>query len=59
MAHALNVFLLLFFPLQPEEFEAIHSHTFRVKTFKKGKHCGVCKQGISKEGLVCRGECLH
>nr|XP_023697645.1 tensin-1 isoform X4 [Paramormyrops kingsleyae] len=38
----------------PEEFEAIHSHTFRVKTFKKGKHCGGCKQVISKEGLVCR-----
>ncbi|KAK1165516.1 tensin-like isoform X1 [Acipenser oxyrinchus oxyrinchus] len=38
----------------PEEFEAAHSHTFRVKTFKKGKHCAVCKQTVSKEGLVCR-----
>ncbi|XP_028846764.1 tensin-1 isoform X5 [Denticeps clupeoides] len=38
----------------PEEFEAVHSHTFRVKTFKKGKHCGVCKQPVSNEGLICR-----
>ncbi|XP_062389588.1 tensin-1 [Sardina pilchardus] len=38
----------------PEEFEAVHSHTFRVKTFKKGKHCGVCKQTVNKEGLICR-----
>uniref|UniRef100_A0AAY4E152 Tensin 1 n=1 Tax=Denticeps clupeoides TaxID=299321 RepID=A0AAY4E152_9TELE len=53
-----------FFPLrltrgdkqQPEEFEAVHSHTFRVKTFKKGKHCGVCKQPVSNEGLICRGQ---
>ncbi|KAL6484456.1 hypothetical protein MHYP_G00065010 [Metynnis hypsauchen] len=39
----------------PDEFEAVHSHTFRVKTFKKSKHCGVCKQTVSKEGLICRG----
>ncbi|XP_049340836.1 tensin-1 isoform X4 [Astyanax mexicanus] len=39
---------------KPEEFEAVHSHTFRVKTFKKSKHCGVCKQTVSKEGLICR-----
>ncbi|XP_041117459.1 tensin-like isoform X4 [Polyodon spathula] len=39
---------------KPEEFEAAHSHTFRVKTFKKGKHCAVCKQTVSKEGLTCR-----
>ncbi|XP_063069530.1 tensin-1 isoform X3 [Engraulis encrasicolus] len=38
----------------PEEFEAVHSHTFRVKTFKKGKHCGVCKQTVNQEGLICR-----
>ncbi|KAJ8349617.1 hypothetical protein SKAU_G00247470 [Synaphobranchus kaupii] len=38
----------------PEEFEAVHSHTFRVKTFKKIKHCGVCKQAVTKDGLVCR-----
>ncbi|KAI1899468.1 hypothetical protein AGOR_G00062110 [Albula goreensis] len=53
-------FFSCFFPLRvarrdkPEEFEAVHSHTFRVKAFKKGKHCGVCKQTVSKEGLVCR-----
>ncbi|XP_015214660.1 tensin-1 isoform X4 [Lepisosteus oculatus] len=40
--------------VKPEEFEAVHSHTFRVKTFKKGKHCGVCKQTVNKEGLICR-----
>ncbi|XP_046700767.1 tensin-1 isoform X4 [Silurus meridionalis] len=39
---------------KPEDFEAVHSHTFRVKTFKKSKHCGVCKQTLSKEGLICR-----
>ncbi|XP_071003982.1 tensin-1-like isoform X7 [Oncorhynchus clarkii lewisi] len=38
----------------PEEFEGIHSHTFRVKTFKKSKHCGVCKQTVSQEGLICK-----
>ncbi|GAA6087554.1 tensin-1 isoform X4 [Tachysurus ichikawai] len=41
---------------QPEDFEAVHSHTFRVKTFKKNKHCGVCKQTLNKEGLICRGQ---
>ncbi|XP_045563287.1 tensin-1 isoform X3 [Salmo salar] len=39
---------------KPEEFEGIHSHTFRVKTFKKNKHCGVCKQTVSQEGLICK-----
>ncbi|XP_024244876.1 tensin-1 isoform X7 [Oncorhynchus tshawytscha] len=39
---------------EPEEFEALHSHTFRAKTFKKSKHCGVCKQTVSQEGLICR-----
>ncbi|XP_058247880.1 tensin-1 isoform X5 [Hemibagrus wyckioides] len=39
---------------KPEDFEAVHSHTFRVKTFKKNKHCGVCKQTLNKEGLICR-----
>uniref|UniRef100_A0A4W5LQU7 Tensin 1 n=1 Tax=Hucho hucho TaxID=62062 RepID=A0A4W5LQU7_9TELE len=32
----------------------LHSHTFRAKTFKKSKHCGVCKQTVSQEGLICR-----
>ncbi|XP_061082927.1 tensin-1 isoform X3 [Conger conger] len=39
---------------KPEEFEAVHSHTFRVKTLKKSKLCGVCKQAVSKDALVCR-----
>ncbi|XP_040913985.1 tensin-1 isoform X7 [Toxotes jaculatrix] len=39
---------------KPEELEALHSHTFRVKTFKKAKHCSVCKQTIIQDGLVCR-----
>ncbi|XP_074514430.1 tensin-1 isoform X4 [Sebastes fasciatus] len=39
---------------KPDELEALHSHTFRVKTFKKAKHCSVCKQAISQDGLICR-----
>ncbi|XP_034740435.1 tensin-1 isoform X10 [Etheostoma cragini] len=39
---------------KPEELEALHSHTFRVKTFKKAKHCSVCKLAISQDGLICR-----
>ncbi|XP_016342284.1 tensin-1-like [Sinocyclocheilus anshuiensis] len=39
---------------KPEEFETVHSHTFRLKTFKKGKQCGVCKQTVNNEGLICR-----
>uniref|UniRef100_I3JJL2 Tensin 1 n=1 Tax=Oreochromis niloticus TaxID=8128 RepID=I3JJL2_ORENI len=38
----------------PEELEALHSHTFRVKTFKKAKHCSVCKQTIVQDGFICR-----
>uniref|UniRef100_A0AAY5KGQ1 Tensin 1b n=1 Tax=Esox lucius TaxID=8010 RepID=A0AAY5KGQ1_ESOLU len=49
----LSLCLLLF---QPEELEGLHSHTFRVKTFKKIKNCGVCKQAVSQEGLICRGK---
>ncbi|XP_042281550.1 tensin-1 isoform X2 [Thunnus maccoyii] len=39
---------------KPEELEALHSHTFRVKTFKKAKHCSVCKQTVIQDGLICR-----
>ncbi|XP_072254025.1 tensin-1 isoform X8 [Leuresthes tenuis] len=39
---------------KPEEVDALHSHTFRVKTFKKTKHCSVCKQTIIEDGLICR-----
>lgn len=52
----MSIIFLVSFPLQPEEFEAVHSHTFRLKTFKKGKHCGVCKQTVNNEGLICRGQ---
>ncbi|KAL6101292.1 tns1 [Pungitius sinensis] len=41
-------------PKLPEELEALHSHTFRVKTFKKAKPCGACQQTISQDGLICR-----
>ncbi|XP_013767209.1 tensin-1 isoform X2 [Pundamilia nyererei] len=41
-------------PKKPEELEALHSHTFRVKTFKKAKHCSVCKQTIIQDGFICR-----
>ncbi|XP_056292724.1 tensin-1 isoform X5 [Pseudoliparis swirei] len=41
-------------PKKPDELEALHSHTFRVKTFKKAKHCGVCKATIGPDGLICR-----
>uniref|UniRef100_A0AAQ5Y1M3 Tensin 1b n=1 Tax=Amphiprion ocellaris TaxID=80972 RepID=A0AAQ5Y1M3_AMPOC len=40
--------------IKPEEVEALHSHTFRVKAFKKTKHCSVCKQTIIQDGLICR-----
>nr|XP_057939035.1 tensin-1 isoform X4 [Doryrhamphus excisus] len=41
-------------PAKPEELETLHSHTFREKTFKKTKHCSVCKQTIIYDGLICR-----
>uniref|UniRef100_A0A671L812 Tensin 1b n=1 Tax=Sinocyclocheilus anshuiensis TaxID=1608454 RepID=A0A671L812_9TELE len=52
--YRVSIISLVSFPLQPEEFEAVHSHTFRLKTFKKGRHCGVCKQTVNNEGLICR-----
>uniref|UniRef100_A0A8C4ZPE1 Tensin 1 n=1 Tax=Gadus morhua TaxID=8049 RepID=A0A8C4ZPE1_GADMO len=45
---------LSFVSLQPEELEAVHSHTFRVKSFKKTRPCGVCQQTILHDGLICR-----
>ncbi|XP_077584099.1 tensin 1b [Stigmatopora nigra] len=39
---------------RPEELETLHSHTFREKSFKKSKHCYVCKQLIVHDGLLCR-----
>uniref|UniRef100_A0AAQ5WWY0 Tensin 1 n=1 Tax=Amphiprion ocellaris TaxID=80972 RepID=A0AAQ5WWY0_AMPOC len=53
-----------FFPLKgakrdkPDELEGVHTHTFKLKPFKKAKSCDICKQAITKEGLICKGECL-
>lgn len=41
---------------QPEDLEAPKSHHFKVKTFKKVKPCGVCRQVITREGCTCKGE---
>uniref|UniRef100_A0A3P9HF57 Tensin 1b n=1 Tax=Oryzias latipes TaxID=8090 RepID=A0A3P9HF57_ORYLA len=54
-----KLFLFCIFPFwkgkkKPEELEALHSHTFRLKTFKKSKQCSVCKQTIIQDGLICR-----
>ena len=46
----------LFFP-QPDELEGVHTHHFKLKPFKKAKSCDICKQAITKEGLICKGEC--
>lgn len=43
---------------QPDELEGVHTHTFKLKPFKKAKSCDICKQAITKEGLICKGECL-
>ncbi|KAM6945402.1 tensin-1 [Aplochiton taeniatus] len=46
------------FPLRggkkPEELEGVHSHTFKLKPFKKVKICDICKQAITKEGFICK-----
>ncbi|XP_071320245.1 tensin-1 isoform X2 [Trachinotus anak] len=49
-----------FFPLRgakrdkPDELEGVHTHTFKLKPFKKAKSCDICKQAITKEGLICK-----
>nr|XP_023415935.1 tensin-1 [Cavia porcellus] len=40
--------------LQPEDLEAPKSHHFKVKTFKKVKPCGICRQAITREGCTCK-----
>ncbi|XP_056664019.1 tensin-1 isoform X12 [Monodelphis domestica] len=40
--------------LWPEDLEAPTTHTFKVKTFKKVKPCGICRQVITREGSVCK-----
>ncbi|XP_046886372.1 tensin-like isoform X4 [Hypomesus transpacificus] len=39
---------------KPEDLEGVHTHTFKLKPFKKVKSCCVCKQAIVKEGLICK-----
>uniref|UniRef100_A0A7N6BGE4 Tensin 1 n=1 Tax=Anabas testudineus TaxID=64144 RepID=A0A7N6BGE4_ANATE len=34
--------------------EGVHTHTFKLKPFKKAKSCDICKQAITKEGLICK-----
>ncbi|KAJ8004127.1 hypothetical protein DPEC_G00155550 [Dallia pectoralis] len=38
----------------PDELESVHTHTFKLKPFKKVKSCDVCQQAITKEGLICK-----
>ena len=45
-------------PPQPEDLEAPKTHHFKVKTFKKVKPCGICRQAITREGCTCKGEQL-
>ncbi|XP_067147289.1 tensin-3 isoform X4 [Apteryx mantelli] len=40
-------------PKQPEK-AASSSHTFKNKTFKKSKICGICKQVIDGQGISCK-----
>ncbi|XP_049568711.1 tensin-1 isoform X10 [Orcinus orca] len=39
---------------QPEDLEAPKTHHFKVKTFKKVKPCGICRQVITREGCTCK-----
>ncbi|XP_071072231.1 tensin-1 isoform X26 [Dasypus novemcinctus] len=47
--------------LWPEDLEAPKTHHFKVKTFKKVKPCGICRQVITREGCVCKvcSFCCH
>ncbi|KAM7104725.1 tensin-1 isoform 9-T9 [Molossus nigricans] len=38
----------------PEDLEAPKTHHFKVKTFKKVKPCGICRQVITREGCTCK-----
>uniref|UniRef100_A0A8C6S1B6 Tensin-1 n=2 Tax=Nannospalax galili TaxID=1026970 RepID=A0A8C6S1B6_NANGA len=40
--------------LWPEDLEAPKTHHFKVKTFKKVKPCGICRQAITREGCTCK-----
>uniref|UniRef100_A0A8C2ZAU6 Tensin 1b n=1 Tax=Cyclopterus lumpus TaxID=8103 RepID=A0A8C2ZAU6_CYCLU len=40
--------------ISPDELEGVHTHTFKMKPFKKAKSCDICKQAITKEGFICK-----
>ncbi|XP_049568705.1 tensin-1 isoform X3 [Orcinus orca] len=40
--------------MKPEDLEAPKTHHFKVKTFKKVKPCGICRQVITREGCTCK-----
>ncbi|KFV57206.1 hypothetical protein N328_00916, partial [Gavia stellata] len=42
---------------QPQE-TASRSHTFKTKSFKKSKICGICKEVIASQGVSCRGDLI-
>uniref|UniRef100_A0A665WJG8 Tensin 1 n=1 Tax=Echeneis naucrates TaxID=173247 RepID=A0A665WJG8_ECHNA len=52
-SNSLSLSHFLLFP-QPDELEGVHTHTFKLKPFKKAKSCDICKQAITKEGLICK-----
>ncbi|KAJ4924416.1 hypothetical protein JOQ06_000656 [Pogonophryne albipinna] len=39
---------------RPDELEGVHTHTFKLKPFKKVVSCDICKQAITKEGFICK-----
>ncbi|KAK0152822.1 Tensin-2 [Merluccius polli] len=53
--HILELNLLKLVHLRaPEDLKGVHTHTFKLKPFKKAKSCDICKQAITKEGLICK-----
>ncbi|XP_034145435.1 tensin isoform X4 [Esox lucius] len=42
------------FVSKADDLESVHTHTFKLKPFKKVKSCDVCQQAITKEGLICK-----
>ncbi|XP_067832711.1 tensin-2-like isoform X3 [Heptranchias perlo] len=39
---------------KPGKVDPPSTHSFKEKTFKKKKHCAVCKQPITSQGILCR-----
>uniref|UniRef100_A0A669BWN3 Tensin 1 n=1 Tax=Oreochromis niloticus TaxID=8128 RepID=A0A669BWN3_ORENI len=50
----ITIFLIFLLHCFPDELEGVHTHTFKLKPFKKAKSCDICKQAITKEGLICK-----